>query len=145
MENWPRLDLTTMKDYKMCFGCGNQNPIGLHLKFEKNGQGIQAQFKPDKNLQGWGGFLHGGIIACALDEAIGQAVMLSGFYNVTAKMQVRYRKMAPVDDLYTLTCTITKQTSRLVETEAKLLASDGSTVAEATSTQFIVNLADSKG
>jgi acyl-coenzyme A thioesterase PaaI-like protein len=145
MENYPRLDLERMKDYQLCFGCGKQNPIGLHLNFTKNDHGVQARFTPDKNLQGWGGFLHGGIIACALDEAIGQAVMiLSGAYNVTAKMQVRYRKMAPIDDTYTLTGDITKQTSRLIETEAKLLANDGSIVAEATSTQFIVNPAEPK-
>ena len=68
-------------------------------------------------------------------------MILSGVYNVTAKMQVRYRKMAPIDDTYTLTGAITKQTSRLIETEARLLANDGSIVAEASSTQFIVNLA----
>jgi acyl-coenzyme A thioesterase PaaI-like protein len=139
------LDLERLKDYQLCFGCGKQNPIGLHLNFTKNGQGVQAQFKPDKNLQGWGGYLHGGIIACALDEAIGQAVMiLSGVFNVTAKMQVRYRKMAPIEDSYTLTGAITKQTSRLVETEAKLIANDGSIVAEAISTQFVVNQAEKK-
>jgi len=140
MENWPRLDLNSMKEYNLCFGCGKQNPIGLKLDFSWDGATATARFKPGQYLQGWSGYLHGGITACVLDEAMGRTAMFAGYHNVTAKLQVRYRKMAPVDDTYTVTCTVSRKTSRLIETEARLIASDGSVVAEATSTQFIVNL-----
>jgi acyl-coenzyme A thioesterase PaaI-like protein len=139
METWPRIDPEAMKDYRMCFGCGSDNPIGLKLRFEWDGRTARAKFTPGNSFQGWGGYLHGGITACVLDEAMGQAALFAGFHNVTAKMQVRYRKMARLEETYTITCTVVRQTSRLIETEASLLSADGSVVAEATSTQFIVN------
>lgn len=139
MENWPRLDLEAMKEYNMCFGCGPSNPIGLRLKFDWDGKTACARFIPDKQFQGWSGYLHGGITACVLDEAMGQVAMFAGYHNVTAKMQVRYRKMARIGENYTISCTIARKTSRLIETEARLVAEDGSIVAEATSTQFIVH------
>jgi acyl-coenzyme A thioesterase PaaI-like protein len=144
MENWPRVDLEAMKEYKMCFGCGPSNPIGLKLKFDWDGKTASAVFTPDDRLQGWSGYLHGGITACVLDESMGQVAMFAGFHNVTARMQVRYRKMVRIGESYTVSCTITKKTSRLIETEAIMVAADGSVVAEASSTQFIVNLADAK-
>jgi acyl-coenzyme A thioesterase PaaI-like protein len=144
MENWPRLDLEAMKEYNMCFGCGPNNPIGLKLKFDWDGKTARALFTPDKRFQGWSGYLHGGIIACVLDEAMGQVAMFAGFHNVTAKMQVRYRKMARINETYTIACTVARKTSRLIETDARLLAEDGTVVAEATSTQFIVNTAGTK-
>jgi acyl-coenzyme A thioesterase PaaI-like protein len=144
MENWPRLDLEAMKEYNMCFGCGPNNPIGLKLKFDWDGETARAVFTPDKRFQGWSGYLHGGITACVLDEAMGQVAMFAGFHNVTAKMQVRYRKMARIDKTYTITCSVARKTSRLIETDARLIADDGSVVAEATSTQFIVNTAGSE-
>jgi acyl-coenzyme A thioesterase PaaI-like protein len=141
MENWPKVNPKAMKDYKMCFGCGLENSIGLKLKFEWDGTTARAKFVPNQSLQGWGGYLHGGITACVLDEAMGQAALFAGFHNVTAKMQVRFRKMACIDEPYIVSCTITRKTSRLLETEASLIAADGTVVADASSTQFIVNTA----
>ncbi len=87
MENWPKLDLNTQKGYDKCFGCGKANPIGLKLKFAWDGKTARAEFTPGENLQGWSGYLHGGITACVLDEAMGWAAMFAGTNNVTAKME----------------------------------------------------------
>ena len=139
MENYPRIDLERIKDYDMCFGCSKGNPIGLKLKFDWDGKTARAEFTPGLNHQGWSGYMHGGITACVLDEAIGWAAMLGGYNNVTAKMQTRYRKMVPIGEPLIVTCTLTKKTSRLIETEAKLSARDGTVFAEATSTQFVIS------
>lgn len=125
----------------MCFGCGKENPIGLKLKFtwDEKSRTASTRFKPGPNLQGWPGFIHGGISACVLDEAIGWASMFAGTNNVTARMQVRYRQMLPVNGTYNLSCTIVKQSSRLIETQAYITGPDGTVYAEATSTQYVVS------
>jgi acyl-coenzyme A thioesterase PaaI-like protein len=142
MENWPKLDLDIDRDYSMCFGCGKSNPFGLKLKFEWDGKTARAEYIPNQNHQGWSGYLHGGVTACILDEAMGWAAMFSGLYNVTAKMQIRYRQMMPVGKTYRVSCTITKHTKRLVETTAVLTGPDGEIFAEGTSTQFVVKSKD---
>ncbi len=142
MESWPKINLETFKEYKMCFGCGESNPIGLKLRFTWDGKTARAEFTPRENHQGWSGYLHGGITTCVLDEAMGWTALYAGYNNVTAKMQTRFRRMIPIGETCTVTCAIIKQNSRLIETEAKITAKDGTVLAEATSTQFIV---DSRG
>ena len=143
MENWPRVELDPFndKDQDMCFGCGKANPIGLKLKFtwDAERKTASADFIPDINMQGWAGFLHGGITACVLDEAIGWAAMYAGTNNVTAKLQVRYRKMIPVGGKYVVSAHVSKHNSRLIETEALIQDEYGNIMAEGSSTQFIVS------
>ena len=141
MENLPKLDLLPLNDNGMCYGCGKNNPIGLKMKFEwdKKTKTASADFTPGENLQGWAGFVHGGIIACVLDEAMGWVAMFAGTHNVTARMQVRFRQMLPIGGTYRVSCTIAKQNSRLIETEAVISDRDGKIYAEGNSMQFIVN------
>ena len=144
METWPQPKLEPLEGYDMCFGCGETNPIGLKLKFSWDGATARAEFTAGKNHQGWSGYIHGGITACVLDEAMGWVAMYAGYNNVTAKMQTRYRKMAPINEPLIVSCTITKKTTRLIETEARLTLKDGTILAEATSTQFIISPREEK-
>jgi len=142
MENWPELELNKQQGENMCFGCSNINPFSLKLKFawDPATKTAQAQFTPNENFQGWSGYLHGGITSCALDEAMGWAAMSAGHQNVTARLQVRFRRMVPIGQTYTVICKVTKQSSRLIETEACLKDKNGEILAEATSTQFVVRI-----
>jgi len=144
MENIPELELQPLNDNGKCFGCGKDNVIGLKLKFNWDGKTAKAEFIPTENLQGWSGYLHGGITACVLDEAMGWVAMYAGAYNVTAKMQVRYRRMVPIGQTCIVSCTITRETSRLIETAAFLTDVNGTVFAEGTSTQFIVGQMEKK-
>jgi hypothetical protein len=54
---------------RMCFVCGIDNPIGLHLSFYTDDEGrCVARFRPKPEHQGYPGHLHGGIISTLLDE-----------------------------------------------------------------------------
>ena len=55
----------------LCFGCGQNNPIGLKLKFKWDGKTAKAEFTPNKFHQGWSDIIHGGITTTILDEAMG--------------------------------------------------------------------------
>ncbi len=135
----PRLMLKKIeKSEGMCFGCGEHNAHGLKLKFVREGESVKADFVPDACYQGWPGFVHGGILMTAMDEAIGWVTVLDNLYTVTAKIEVRLKSMAQVGEKLVISAVITKQTKRTVEVEARITRPDGSIVAEASSLQFIV-------
>lgn len=53
--------------------------------------------------QGATGYAHGGMIATLLDEAMAKANGMGGIKAVTLRLNVSYRKMAPVDQELRLT------------------------------------------
>ena len=121
-----------------CFGCSTENPIGLRLKFVNEDGVTKGEFQPGKYHQGWPGMVHGGILFALLDEAGGYAVINSGLDCVTAKSEMRYVNMAPVDEMIYIAAVITKKTPRLVETEATLSLKDGSVIARNHSLWYVV-------
>ena len=46
----------------MCFACGKDNPIGLKIKFEFDGEVCRGEFTPNQNHLSWEDTVHGGII-----------------------------------------------------------------------------------
>ena len=138
MEICPRFPVDTKKSPTMCFGCGPDNPIGLKLRFRWLDGVARAEFTPDEHHQGWSGIVHGGIVSCLLDEALNYAAYLDGMPCLTAKMQVRLRRTILVGEPLVVSATITRKTKRLVETSASLALEDGTVVAEATGTMFVL-------
>ena len=49
--------------YSNCFGCGEDNPIGLCLKYRFEGDALVTDFTPGSEHEGWPGIVNGGIIA----------------------------------------------------------------------------------
>ena len=45
-------------DDNMCFVCGSENPIGLHLPFTLDGDDCVIEFRPAKVHEGWAGVMH---------------------------------------------------------------------------------------
>jgi uncharacterized protein (TIGR00369 family) len=123
----------------MCFGCGPDNPIGLKLNFKRDNEIVRAEFTPEESHQGWYGIVHGGIISCLLDEAMGYATYFENIVCITAKMQVRIRRPALIDEPLIITSSITKRTRRLVEARAAIALKDGTPVAESTATMFVIH------
>jgi acyl-coenzyme A thioesterase PaaI-like protein len=92
MGNWPQVSIDLPEGYSQCFGCGQDNPIGLKMKFEPDGKGIKAIFTADERYQGWPGYLHGGIVGCLLDEVMSNAAYIQGIRCVTAKFESRLKR-----------------------------------------------------
>ena len=88
MTALPRITLNTDLDEGMCFGCGKENPIGLKMDFTRDGNSLRASFTTGKVHQGWPGVVHGGILACLLDEAMSNAAYAEGIACLTASMQM---------------------------------------------------------
>jgi len=139
MKILPQISIDTEKSLAMCFGCGEENPIGLKLKFKWDNGTARAEFTPNESHQGWPGIVHGGIISSLLDEAMSNAPYFEGIPCLTAKMQVRIRRPALTGERLIITASITKKSRRLVETRAVISLEDDTPVAEGMATMFVIN------
>jgi acyl-coenzyme A thioesterase PaaI-like protein len=118
-----------------CFGCGDDNPIGLHLRFAAYGDGVRASFIPAPDHQGFGGIVHGGIVSTVLDEAMAWATAHAGFWAMTGDIHVRFRRPLTIGESAVVMARVSGPRGRLITTVGELaLASDGSSIATATAT-----------
>lgn len=82
----------TEVDDKMCFACGQENPISLGLKFEKIDENrVKGEFIPGENHQGYDGIMHGGLIATLLDEAMAYVMGFKDIQAFTGELNIRFR------------------------------------------------------
>jgi len=133
-----KLALEVSPDYDKCFGCGSGNPIGLKLRFQNQNGLAKAEFTPGPEYQGWPGIVHGGIIGTVLDEAMGYAALFQGKKVVTGKMEIRFRKPAPVGETLTIEGRVTRESKLFLVAEAKATLSDGTVIAEATGVMVVI-------
>lgn len=115
----------------MCFACGVENPIGLRIAFEVDGDTCTGEFTGTKNHVGWNDTVHGGIIYSALDDVTANVLYLQGRKAHTAKCEIRYRQPLFVGETVALKGWIEKQRGRLfvMKGEARRL-SDGKLIAD---------------
>ena len=79
-----------------CLLCGSLNPRSLNLSFQEAGDGVvMTRFEPHKELQGYDGIVHGGVIASLLDAAMTHCLFHRGIQAVTGDLHVRF--VQPVD------------------------------------------------
>ncbi len=81
-----------------CFGCGQDNPEGLRLKFacDEAGKRFISKFRLSQRYVGPPGHAHGGVIATILDEAMGKVNKLRHVIALTKEMTVEYLKPVPL-------------------------------------------------
>lgn len=84
-----------------CFGCGKNNPQGMHLNFayDEKQNGFACRFRLSKRYTGPPGHAHGGIIATILDEAMGKVNKLRHVIALTSQITVDYLKPVPLNKL----------------------------------------------
>jgi uncharacterized protein (TIGR00369 family) len=138
MATWPQVSINANGDYSQCFGCGQNNPIGLKLHFQWDGKTARAEFTPTELYQGWPGLVHGGILLCMLDEAMSWVTLFEGKNSVTARIQANLKRPASINQPLVITSSVTKKTRRLVEAKSAIALSDGTLIAEGSATQFVV-------
>lgn len=116
---------------KMCFGCGTENPVGLRLKLEFTEDECRSRLLVRPELTGWSDYLHGGVLAAALDEIMGKIVWQRRLGAMTGRLTVRYLQAVRVGEEISLVGRIGKVGSRIVRTTAEARLSDGTVAAEA--------------
>ena len=104
-----------------CWGCGNA-PGGIRLPVPER-EGLteyEAWFSFDERHQAGPGFVHGGLVAAALDEACGLLATWYRFPTVTARIFVRYRLPVPINTELLVRARLTGERGRRLHVEADL-------------------------
>jgi len=110
--------------------CGQDNPIGLKLKFAPAGAGVRAEFTPSELHAGYEGLVHGGILAALIDDAVANIWFVHGQEAVTAKIEVRFRREARPGERLIVTAEPTGPKRGLETARATVARADGAVIAE---------------
>jgi len=114
--------------YAECFGCGELE-TGLHIRSTiGEHERVFSQFKVTDAHQGAPGLAHGGLLACAFDEALGAAVgNLLRRPAVTGKLETDFLRPVPVGSTLFIIATVDGIAGRKIYASANghLDAEDG--------------------
>jgi uncharacterized protein (TIGR00369 family) len=105
--------------------CGRENPCGLHLEFETDGDATMAQWTASAGWESFKGVIHGGVICAVLDEAMSQAIIAAGYEALTAEMRVRFRKKVSVNDVLRVRGWVVRVQKRKIVAEGSLTSASG--------------------
>ena len=115
-----------------CFGCGPAHDRGLRLRSRPGEQGVTASFTPSLEHDNGLGYLNGGIISTLLDCHSAAAVLheadvrgwgpLPGadLAYVTAGLDVRYLRPAPLKETVSLLAVVTTAAEPEMTVEVQL-------------------------
>jgi len=119
-----------------CFVCGENNPNGLRLSFEidREKQTLKTTFVASPTYQGWDGIVHGGILSTLLDEAMAKLVYELGYQAVTASIEIKFKKPAPILEPLWVYGQVTEVSRRLIRAKAHITKDDGTILAVGIST-----------
>jgi acyl-coenzyme A thioesterase PaaI-like protein len=105
-----------------CVACGENNPAGLRLKFEKQPDGsVKAAAFCAKALAGYDGLLHGGVAALMLDSAMANCLFSAGVTALTAEITVKYKATVNIGRAVTLTARLKTDHDPLFIVSSELL------------------------
>ncbi len=97
---------------------------------------MQSEFTPPARYQGYGGVVHGGILATLMDEIMAHSLWQRGIPVVTAKLSLRYREPVPVGEPLHIYGRTIEERQKLATTEGWLTTAAGVKLVEATATFF---------
>lgn len=124
-----------------CFGCGEKNPIGLHLDFQPVENKVVAKKIVAREYQGYSNVVHGGIVTLMLDEAMGNYVQK--IYNeqaMTGRLEIRYKHPTPIETELKISAWQEDQRRNIIFLKAAVETPDGTVTAEATAKFAVVAL-----
>jgi acyl-coenzyme A thioesterase PaaI-like protein len=124
-----------------CFGCGESNPEGLRMRFQRTGEESVCECEIPERYQSWQGMVHGGVVALMLDEAVGWAGWHSGHPGLTGRLEVRYRQPLRLGERVRVAGRVDRVRRSLVYARGYIdRVSDHSRIAEASATLMAMPL-----
>jgi acyl-coenzyme A thioesterase PaaI-like protein len=131
------------RHYSGCFACGELEG-GLRMRFTAGeNETMWAVFEVSIHHQGAPGIAHGGLIAAAMDEALGTLAHYTRRPAVTGQLSTTFRRPVPVGATLHIVARIDSREGRKVNVSATahLDAREGPVAAEATAVFITVPLA----
>lgn len=118
---------------KMCIICGVENPSSLKAPFYEMEDGsVMSTFKFKEFHQSYPERTHGGMITAMLDElGLRSLWPLENTFGVTMEITTKFRKPVPYNVPLKGIGKVISNTSRFVQSEAKILDIDGNVLAQA--------------
>jgi len=121
----------SLNDDSYCFACGTRNPIGLGMRVEYAPDRAFCRIVLSKHFQGWSEIAHGGIVSTLLDEIMAHAVFHHAGKALTARLNIRFRSMAPIGKPLDVSGWIDQRKKRVIEAKGEIrLSEDKSLVAQ---------------
>jgi uncharacterized protein (TIGR00369 family) len=117
-----------------CFGCGPANPQGLHLVFSTDTTVPEhptatAHLQLDRLHEGPPGYVHGGIVATLLDEAMSKLNRPLDVLAVTRHMEVDYLRPVPLFQPLVLISRHSHRDGRKLFHQAEIQSPEGAVLA----------------
>ena len=141
-EDLDRASLTSRKIHSPhCYGCGLENPKGLHADFifdDKIGE-MRFSYKADSHLRGAPGRIHGGVLATILDEAQGVLCHNLGHMTMTHRLNIHYLRAVPVSSVIRVEARLTAVRRRRLYTIGEIYNSDGECAVTSRASWFILS------
>jgi len=129
----PQSTLLSHSAQNNCFGCGQSNPVGLRLLFSQTADHtVFCEAVITENYEGPPGYLHGGMIATLLDEAMSKANRARGVTAMTRQMQIEYLRPVPSNSPIRIEGRVTRSEGRKHWTESHIQDVEGKVLAKAT-------------
>jgi acyl-coenzyme A thioesterase PaaI-like protein len=122
----------------MCFACGQDNPIGLKIRFSVEDGECTGRFTPTDQHVGFSDTVHGGIIFAALDDVMANLLYLQDIKAYTAKCEIRYRRALRVGQKVLLSSRIESERRRLVILKGEARLADGGELVADTTASFML-------
>lgn len=105
-----------------CFGCGPANASGLHLAFQlADDKSVVCIARVADHFEGHPGYLHGGVIATLLDEAMSKSVRARNALAMTRELSVEYLRPVPSKTPIRIEGRVVKHEGRKYWAEATIL------------------------
>lgn len=134
------IDISILENnpYTMCFACGKDNELGLHMQFEAGEDCLRSYFTPKPQHQSYMGRVHGGLVAVLLDEITGNYLFCKeGVPAYTARMEIRYRAPLSIGEEVIVEGKELKRRGRMVEMQGIIRKADGTILAESFSRMML--------
>jgi acyl-coenzyme A thioesterase PaaI-like protein len=129
-----------------CFVCGPDNPLGLQVPFQRDGEsGSSADYIARKEHGGWSGILHGGVTFSLMDEAFGWCLFFQNIPSVTARIETRFHKPIPIGTRLHIRAWITRQRKKLFDAKAEIRLDNAEGILFAESEAILCHIDAPKG
>ena len=116
-----------------CYVCGQDNPLGLHLRFELAGEQVVARFAPRPEHGGFQGIVHGGVLMTVLDEVMFWTPSIAaGRMYWSAEVAVRFVAPARVGVELTAVAQLQRMRPKMARTTGSITDAAGRLIASAT-------------